>query len=269
MSTLVLEQNQYVLQPADEYPATDGQPMAETEIHLLAMLHLIGALRYFFRQRKDIYVIGNMLFYYRKGDPRARRAPDVMVVKGIDATVRRRSYKLWEEGVPPCFVVEVTSKATQDEDTINKASLYTALGVREYFLFDPLHEYLNEQLQGYRLVDAGYEPIPLNEDGDLYSEELDLVFSVKDSLLRIVDPKTGQYIPSLEEAAEIAIHEAQRAEHEAERAEHEAQRAEHETQRAAQETQRAEQAAQRAAAAEAEVARLRALLNQAGQQRPE
>jgi len=79
MCILVLEQNQHVLQPADEYPTTDGQPMAETEIHLLAMLHLIGALRYFFRQQKDVYVIGNMLFYYHKGDPQARRAPDVMV----------------------------------------------------------------------------------------------------------------------------------------------------------------------------------------------
>jgi Uma2 family endonuclease len=251
MNTPVLTKNQFILQPIDEYPAADGQPMAETEIHLLAMLHLIGALRYFFRKQNDIYVIGNMFLYYRKGNPKARRAPDVMVVKGIDATIRRRSYKLWEEGVAPSFVVEITSKDTQDEDTISKVSLYAALGVREYFLFDPLHEYLSQQLQGYRLVDAEYVPIQPDEDGDLYSEELGLMLSIKDSLLRIVDPKTGVYIPSLEEAAEIAVQEAQRAEQASQHAE--------------QEAQRAEQASQRAIQAEAEVARLRALLEKSSQ----
>lgn len=236
MNTLVLEQDPYRLQPADEYPASDGQPMAETEIHLLAMLHLIGALRYFFHQQSDVYIIGNMFLYYRKGNPAARRAPDVMVVKGIDATIRRRSYKLWEEGVAPCFIVELTSKDTQREDTISKVSLYAALGVREYFLFDPLHEYLSEQLQGYRLVESEYIPILPDEDGDLYSEELDLILSSKDSLLRIVDPRTGKYVPGLEEAAEIA----------------------------AQAEERAETEAQRAEKAEAEIVRLRALLDQAG-----
>ncbi len=250
MITPVLEQDPYRLQPADEYPASDGQPMAETEIHLLAMIHLIGALRYFFHRQTDIYIIGNMFLYYRKGNPKARRAPDVMVVKGVDATIRRRSYKLWEEGVAPCFIVELTSKDTQREDTISKVSLYAALGVREYFLFDPLHEYLGEQLQGYRLVESEYIPIMPDEDGDLYSEELDLILSVKDSFLRIVDPKTGKYVPGLEEAAEIAVQAGERAEIEAQRADAE--------------TQRAETEAQRAVKAEAEVARLRALLDQTG-----
>src|SRR5262249_57298165 len=79
------------------YPDSDGEPMAETEEHFNLMVNVITALREYFRPRPDVYVIGNMFLYYREGHPEARKAPDVMVVKGVDATVRRRSFKTWEE----------------------------------------------------------------------------------------------------------------------------------------------------------------------------
>jgi Uma2 family endonuclease len=206
--------------------------MAETEVHLMAMIYLIGALRFFFRKHTDVYVIGNMFLYYREGNPRARKAPDVMVVKGVDKH-ERRSFKVWEEAqAVPSVIFEVTSRETKREDTINKASLYASLGIKEYILFDPLHEYLDNQLEGYRLVDGEYEPIPANEDGELFSSELQLILRPEEAMLRLVDPQTHQPLPTLDEAAESAQDEAQRAQDEA----------------------------RRAAAAEAEVARLRALL---------
>jgi Uma2 family endonuclease len=230
-----------------EYPASDGQPMAETEIHVLAILHLISALRHVFRQAADVYVIGNIFLYYVKGNPRARKAPDVMVVKGVGKQLRR-SFKLWEEPAAPCVIFEMTSRETKDEDLTTKFTLYARLGVQEYFLFDPLHEYLDHQLQGYRLVDGVYHPIPPNEDGELFSQELQLILRPDGAMLRVVDPQDHQAVPDLDEAVE--------------RAEQEAQRAEQEAQRAEQEAQRAEQEAQRANTAEEEVARLRALLAQ-------
>ena len=110
---------------------------------------------------------------------------------------------------------------------------------------------------GYRLVNKAYQPIMADVDGDLYSEELRATLTIEGKLLRLIDPRTGAVVPALEEAVELAEQEAQRAEQEAQRAEQEAQRAEHEA-------QRAEQEAQRATLAEAEVTRLRALLQQLG-----
>lgn len=228
--------------------------MAETETHVLAILHLIGALRHFFRKVPDIYVIGNIFLYYIEGNSNARKSPDVMVVKGVGKHTRR-SYKLWEEKVAPSVIFEITSRQTKSEDTVGKLSLYAALGVKEYFMFDPLHEYLEHQLEGYRLVEGAYEVIPANEDGELYSEELQLILRPEAGLLRLVDPQTHHPLPDLDEAVE-------RAEQEAQRATQEAQRAAQEAQRAAQEAQRAQEEARRADAAEAEAARLRALLEQ-------
>ena len=40
-------------------------------------------LRHHFRGRRDVYVSGNLLLYYQKGNPRAAVAPDVFVVLGV------------------------------------------------------------------------------------------------------------------------------------------------------------------------------------------
>ncbi len=254
MQTIRQPNANFIIQPADEYPASDGMPMAETEVHILAMLHLLGALRTYFRKRDDVYVIGDMFLYYRQGDPKARKAPDVMVAKGVDATIKRRTYKLWEEKVPPCFAVEVTSGGTKLEDIVTKPALYARLGISEYFLFDPLHEYLDEQFIGYRLLDGEYVLIEPDSEGNLYSEELDLLLGVDDTLLRIVMPN-GEFLPDLEEAADWVDEARQQAEQAEQRAAKQAQRAE-------QEAQRAEQEVARRKAAEAEMQRLQKRLRE-------
>ena len=83
MNTITRPKLTFTLQPRDEYPASDGMPMAETEVHIMATVHLLSALRTYFRKRDDVYVIGDMFLYYRQGDPKARKAPDVMVAKGV------------------------------------------------------------------------------------------------------------------------------------------------------------------------------------------
>ena len=190
--------------------------MAETEVHVLAIVQLLSALRHFFR-KQNIYVIGNIFLYYRQGNPKAHKAPDVMVVKDVGKH-ERRSFKVWEEKAMPCVVFEITSKETKSEDTVSKPSLYASLGIQEYFLFDPLDEYLDQQLMGYRLVDGEYVLMSPNEDGEIFSTELQMVLRPEGKFLRVVDPQTALPVPSLDEAVEMAEQEAQRAEQEAQRA---------------------------------------------------
>lgn len=255
--------------PTIFYPESDGKPMGETEYHVVALLHLFGVLRNFLRLFTDVYVIADMFLYYQEGNPRACVSPDIMVVKGV-VSRKRRTFKMWEEGAAPCTIIEVTSASTRSEDTVNKSSLYASLGVREYFLFDPLHEYLDEQLWGFRLSDEGYIRLTPNAEGGIFSQELGVVLQPDGDLLRAVDPATDDFIPTLDEALDRveevleqieqetsrADRESLRAEREAIRAEQEAVRAEQEAMRAEQEAMRAEQEAMRADAAEAAVAQL-------------
>ena len=175
---------------------------------------------------------GNMLFYYEEGNPAEFKVPDVFVVKGI-AKHDRRIYKLWEEKAAPCVVFEITSRSTRLEDLGTKRALYEMLGVREYYLFDPLDEYLRPRLQGFKLVAGIYQPVKPSLDGSLLSRELGLVLRPDGKLLRLVDPATGEPLPTLDEAvnrwkmrwrppgqrcAAGSKLEAQRAEAEAQRA---------------------------------------------------
>ena len=55
--------------PVDLYPSSDGEPMAESEAHILAMMMLIVLLRQHFRDRHDVFVIGDMFWYFEEGNP--------------------------------------------------------------------------------------------------------------------------------------------------------------------------------------------------------
>ncbi len=219
------------------YPERDGEPMGETEIHVRVILHLYQSLMHFFRHHPDVYTIADMLMYYEKGNPKAVKVPDVMVVKGVEKHIRR-NFKIWEEKTAPSVIFEITSKSTASED-IAKTGLYTSLGVKEYFLFDPLREYIEESLMGFRMDIINCRPISPDENGELFSEELGIKLRREGYFLRLIDPETDRPVPSLEEAALMAEEESRRAAEAEKRAQEEANRAEEESHRAQEEARKA------------------------------
>ena len=226
------------------YPESDGKPMAETPIHRDDMVRVIHTLRDAMADRPDVYVSGNMMFYYEEGNPRVSVSPDVFVVKGVPKTPEREVFKLWEEAVP-AFVMELTSRWTRRQDLTRKRDLYARMGIPEYFLYDPLGDYLRPPLQGFRLVGRAYEPIEPDAAGGLTSTKLGVRFLLNAGRLELYDVRTGTLAPDPETRTRMAV---ARAEAEAARAEAEAARAE------------AEAEARRAA--EARVAELEARLRE-------
>lgn len=187
-------------EPEIEYPESDGKPMAESDVHLAVMMHLVQGLRDHFAGDPEVYVAGNLLLYYEEGK-RASVAPDLFVVRGVPKG-ERDTYLLWREGKGPCFVLEVTSKSTRDEDLSTKKALYRRLGVEEYVLFDPRGEYLKPRFQGLRLTHGArrdYRPMPLAADGSLISRTLGVAFHPEGKSLRMTDLATGQPLLGFED----------------------------------------------------------------------
>jgi len=226
-----------------EYPTSDGQPMAETTLHRKVMSNMIGGLERRYAEVADVWVGGNLLLYYLEGRPDKSVSPDVMLARGVKSKHDRDTWLLWEEGVPPTLVFEITSRSTRKEDTGRKKDLYERLGVAELVLFDPYGEYLKPRLQGYRLDRGRYRPILLNPDGSLHLETTGLTVRPEGERLRLVDPATGEKL-LWEEELEAALREQEAA-----RLEESAAR------RAAEE--RAAAAEERARALAEELARLR------------
>lgn len=207
-----------------EYPESDGEPMAETEIHAALMINLRFALKRRFRTDPNVYVGVNVLMYWAEGDPGKSRAPDVFVVFGVPKEPARRTWKIWEEGKAPDVVIELSSRKTWLEDLYEKWQVYARLGVREYFIFDPEYDYLPEPLMAWRLEEGQFRHLPINA-GAVLSEALGLELVNTGNTLRLRNPRTGEVLPTEEEETTRAEQEAARAEQEAARAEQEATRA--------------------------------------------
>ena len=185
-----------------EYPSSDGEPVAETYDHFYAIAILLEMLRQYLTGRQAT-VLGNQFLYYAQGLPRMRVAPDVMVIFDV-APGGRDNYKIWEEGQVPAVVFEITSKGTQSVDIGFKRDLYAQMGVQEYWLFDPKNEWVEGQLQGYRLNGEEYLLI-LNGQ----SLVLGLQLSIEDKKIALHRLDNGEKLPFPSELAEQVSQERQ------------------------------------------------------------
>ena len=200
------------------YPTSDGKPMAETDWHRDLMLELIETLKDHFAGQPRVYVSGNLLVFYEEGNRRKHVSPDVFMVRGVP-NHDRPNYLVWQERKAPQVVIELTSSSTRDEDLETKFELYQdTLRVREYFLFDPLGDYLDPPLRGHRLRQGEYRAIRALE-GRLPSRVLGLHLERSGQQLRLHDPERERWLPTPCEQ----VQEARAAQRQAEaRAEQEA-----------------------------------------------
>lgn len=139
------------------YPSSDGEPLAETQVHVWVILTTLAILTQYLKGQQAV-VFANQFFYYIQGNLKARVAPDVIVFFDIP-TGMRNNYKMWEEGQTPSIIFEITSASTYEQDWNFKKTLYEQIGIQEYWLFDPLGDWISGQLRGYTLDAQGvYEP---------------------------------------------------------------------------------------------------------------
>ena len=197
------------------YPSSDGEPVAETYIHLYALLTTLEVLRQYLTGQQAT-VLANQFLYYAQGFPKLRVAPDVMVIFDVEPG-GRDNYKIWEEGKVPSVIFEMTSKGTQNQDIEHKKTLYEQLEVQEYWLFDPRGEWIEEKLRGYRLREETYQLIT-----DSRSEILKLRLTIEDELIGFYREDTGEKLLIPDELA-VKLNEETQAREQAEKRANEAE----------------------------------------------
>ena len=200
-----------------EYPSSDGEPMSENQWQYVAMTDTFSALANHYTDRPDVFIASDLLVYYRMNDNATRVAPDVFVVFGASGKHLRHSWLTWREGKAPDFVMEVASPSTWQRDAAEKRDIYAAMGVTEYWRFDPTGDFFTPELIGETLVDGEYRELTLETGGDGMlcgrSAVLGLDICVKPGLdLRLYDPANGQWLltPMESEEARLAAEAALR-----------------------------------------------------------
>ena len=180
------------------YPDSDGEPMAENEEQLYAMIDVITTLREWYASQEDVHVGGDLLIYYRMNDNETRVAPDVFVVFGSDKA-RRPSWIVWREGKAPDIVMELASGSTWRRDMREKRDIYADMGVAEYWRFDPTSNYFFPPLIGERLGDGEYSTIEMttNRAGLAWAHSAVLgldVCAMPDGSMRFYDSVSEQWL---------------------------------------------------------------------------
>ena len=209
-----------------DYNPDEPEPMPdamEQEPVIREILGLLGSRFTDFGNRPDVFLSSNTILCYDPTNLNVRRQPDIYLSMGVDqaAIRRRRIYLPREAGKPPDLALEVGSLSTGPSDTIVKPRVYAAIGISEYWRFDPSGgEHHGAPMSGWRLVGGAYAPIDLTTepDGALkgYSEVMGLFLCWDEGWPRFYDPTTGTYLENWRQ--ERAAWEAERAENDAERA---------------------------------------------------
>jgi hypothetical protein len=111
------------------YPSSDGEPWAETSVHVDAIINAVVVLRHYLEGQEAI-VLADQFLYYVEGFPKFRVAPDVMVIFNVPPGARD-NYKIWQEKQAPSVIFEMTSAGTKNRDEVTKKDLYESLEVPE------------------------------------------------------------------------------------------------------------------------------------------
>jgi Uma2 family endonuclease len=213
-----------IVQPAIEYPDSDGEPMAENTLQFTWIVVIKEGLEALFRHNPDVFVAGDLLWYAVEGDPTIRVAPDALVAFGRPKG-RRGSYRQWEEdNVAPQVVFEVLSPGNRSGEMVRKFEFYQKYGAQEYYIYDPDEG----TLKGWLRVGDRLEEVP--DMTGFVSPQLRIRFEPGEGPdnLKIIDPNGMPFLTYSElveelEASQRSV-EAERAEMQAERAQKEAER---------------------------------------------
>lgn len=162
----------------------DGEPL-ETEWHSLELPLLRKLIRQAMVEggRTDFYVGANIFVYYsvaqaravaeevEKGlEQRAFRGPDVFWVGGVDPGRERKVWIAWEEGGKlPDVIFEMLSPSTAEKDRTEKRDLYARVFGTAEYF---LYDPGTRTLEGLSLSGRSYQPILPDEKGRFWSEQL-------------------------------------------------------------------------------------------------
>jgi Uma2 family endonuclease len=189
------------------------EPPLETDFHREQIDLLIRLLKYWWQDRPDFYISGNLTVYYNTQQLKNRdfRGPDIFVVLGAEKR-DRRSWVTWQEGGKyPHVVIELLSSSTATIDKGKKKDLYQDVWrVPDYFWFHPE----TMEFAGFHLVNGRYEAIAPTDDGWLWSEQLGLYLGIYGQQLRWFTEQ-GQLIPLPEEQERQAKEQERQAKEQA------------------------------------------------------
>ena len=198
----------------DSHP-TQEDLMGESRPHAALVEYLKQVLEWLFRQQACA-IYENFNFYQTADENEYPLAPDVALIKGVTHSPDI-SWRVGTDGPAPQVVFEIASPKTWARDLEEKPTQYAAMGVQEYYAYDPYQTPLalsrrkGGRLFGWQLdKDTGLlQKITPDPGGRLWSQHLDSLLVPDGSYLRLYDRYGNLRLTQGEDAERRAEAEAQ------------------------------------------------------------
>lgn len=245
--------------------------MSTVPRHVAILNYLLNALSFLLARRGRPFGINQDIgLHFCDADGQQQRCdPDVIVMPFPNTG--RGSLRRWDMPCPPDCVIEVASPSTVDNDLGIKKEWCAGMGIREYWVLDPVDSDDPSHLEsglllpdgpmmGWQLEREGYEPLGTVWDEaarswSAYSPVLDCGLLLVQELhqhetdggYRMLDPETGEPLVSSKEKDDLL--EAQQSQLRAQQARLEAQQSQLRVQQARLDERNAEIAGMAAALA--------------------
>jgi len=189
----------------DSHPTVEDV-MGETSIHADLVQYLMAVLTWLFR-RQRCAIHENLNFYQTRNPREYPVAPGIAVIKEVDFQ-HLRSWKVGRTGPAPQVVFEIASEETWKHDVQEKPLKYAAMGVQEYFFYDPddspYWRRMQHRLLGWQFDKTSGAILEMTPDqyGRLWSVQLDSLLVPDGMYLRLYDSNSQRRLTEAEALAE-------------------------------------------------------------------
>jgi Uma2 family endonuclease len=176
----------------DSHP-TEEDLMGESLPHAELVDYLKHVLKWLFRNQVCA-IYENFNFYHTADEHEHPLAPDLAVIKGV-TNRQERSWRIGVHGPAPQVVFEIASEETWKRDLQEKPAQYAAMGVQEYYAYDPyktplaLSRRMGGRLFGWQRDGrtGQMRRLSLRSDGSLWSPHLESFLVPDTAFLRLYD----------------------------------------------------------------------------------
>lgn len=157
-------------------------------IHNRLVEYLKAVLIWYYRAKK-YFIDRELNFYDTDNFKETPLIPDIFVIKSRQQLLKN-SYRVGVDGPPPEVVIEVVSDNHPLNDLKKKPQYYEEWKIEEYFVYDPRtlkRKTKKSRLTGWRLVDGKYQKLMPDEQGRIWSEQLDSWLVPDGELMHLYD----------------------------------------------------------------------------------
>jgi len=193
----------------DWLPDDTEESLLGTTAHQGAIVTLDNSLNYHKRRAGLPWLIGNQLklIVPRRDGRTYQPSPDIIVHPTL-GDVLLTSLAVAEHG-PPALAIEITSPSTAREHDLNtishraKPQVYEECGIPEYLVFDPIGDFIPDQILAWRLkADGQYDSWLPDPTTGRWHSALGISFAPQGLRLRVYDAD-GNLIPTMDELATL------------------------------------------------------------------